>query len=255
MNHILKYNPQNIFILLSLITFLVNAHAQDVKEASLEQMGLVLGLDTIGLKTGDLVFFQGKSFDAVMTQIGTASLFTHVALVVMDQDDTPYLIHATPNNYNGVGIPVRNEAKTRAGIIYTKLADSFLSTNQGKTGFYKRIWIRKMNDSKVKRPATDELLDLYEKHKVLPFEKSKLRFILTAFDLNICNRDLLSLADTETLMCSELVFSILRELNLPIIKTQACNEYSPINIYHMTSHFYQQPIEYHFREGMFRLVD
>lgn len=217
------------------------------------QFRLVEDLDSLNLKTGDILFFQSIVFESIMVQIGTMSPFTHSAMVVNDSDGTLWLVHATGNDYKGKGASVRYEDKPRAGVILTRIEDSFLSTNKRKTGFYKRIWIRKLIEPRVKRPSTEDILNLYEKYKHIPFETSNYRFLLTAFDLRLFDKDLLSIEANKPIMCSEFIFKIMRELDFPISSKQAPNEHTPKDINRLIKHLYEQPLIYKFKNGMYHL--
>lgn len=243
---------RQVLILLLLIQASYMA-GQNSSDSLKHQFGLVNGLDTLGINTGDIVLFQSTTFDGTMTQIGTFSPFTHTAMVIKDQDGSLWITHATDNVYDGVGIPVKYEEQSRGGVILTRLKDSFLTITGGKKGFYKRIWILKMDDSKMTRPTPDNVLKKYFANKENPFESSKWRFILTAIDLRISGKDLISLPDTEKVMCSEYIFILMHELAYPIKNKQAPNEYTPKNIKSLIKAYYHEPLEFNFKDGSYHL--
>ena len=240
-------------VIFLLVIQVSNLAAQNSSDSLKHQFGLVDGLDTLGINTGDIVLFQSTTFDGTMTQIGTLSPFTHSAMVLKDQDGSLWITHATDNIYDGVGIPVKYEEQSRGGVILTRLKDSFLTITGGKKGFYKRIWIRKMDDTKMNRPTRDDILKLYISHKNKPFESSKWRFILSALDLNITGKDLLSKHDTEKVMCSEYIFILMQELSFPIETKEAPNEYTPKDISRLIKNYYHDALVFNFEDGMFRL--
>ncbi|RLD86571.1 MAG: hypothetical protein DRJ07_00425 [Bacteroidetes bacterium] len=240
------------FIILTLKSYHLSAQNKSISLDN-HQFRLVADLDSLDLKTGDILFFQSTVFDGIMVQIGTFSPYTHSAMVILDPNGTLWLAHATGNDYKGKGAPVRYEDQPRAGVILTRIEDSFLSTNKRKTGFYEKIWIRKLNESKMKRPSTEDILHLYEKYKYLPFETSNFRFILTALDLRLFGKDLFSIAANKSIMCSEFLFKVLSELDFPINSKQTPNEHTPKDIYRLISHLYEQPLIYVFKNGMYQL--
>jgi len=242
-----------IIILLLLLSQVVQVSSQIDSSSGPNIFRLVKGLDTLGLKTGDILFFKSKTFDAKMIQIGTLSPFTHSAMVVRQADGTILLTHATDNLYEGIGMPVIDEKESRGGVILTNVEDSFNSTDYAKSGYYKRIWIRKLDDSKIERPTSEEVLAVYDHYKIFPFETSKIRFILTTFDLRLFKRDLFSLPDNEPVMCSEYMTILFEELNMPFKLKQAQNEYTPANINKMINPFYGEAIVYKFKDGMYYL--
>ena len=216
-------------------------------------LGRVEGLDTLGLDTGDILFCQAKTFNGYMTQIGTCSPFTHSAMIVREEDGSLWLTHATDNDYHGQRMAVKGEPTGRSGVIYTRLKDIFVAARQGTNGYYKRIWIRRLDDTKGARPDPQMIKALYEAHKQLPFESSNWRFILTAFDLRLFGKDWLSVPDSETIMCSEYLSILLDELHLPVKRKQAYNEISPKRIYRMIDENWLPPLVYRFEDGMYRL--
>jgi len=238
-----------LFILLGSIT----SFAQ-LKKYKKFKLNLVEGLDTLGLQTGDLAFFQNTSFYGQMTQIGTLSPFTHSSMIVVAEDSSILLTHATNNDYGGFLIPVIGENKPRNGVILTRLGDLFASYDYGKTGAYKHIWIRKLKDSKIKRPNTKKVLQLYEKYKEHPFESSLLNFILSAFDLKIHNKDLLSFPADQEWMCSEYLCHLFVDLSFPFKFKEPPNETTPVDIYTLIGDFYEDPIIYEFQNGKYILI-
>ncbi len=216
--------------------------------------GLVDGLDTLGLKTGDLAFFQNTEFNGKVTQIGTLSPFTHSAMIVVDTGGDILLTHATNNNYDGYHIPVIGEKKSRNGVILTKLKDLFLSTNNKKSGFYKHIWIRKLKDSLISRPLAKKVLELYSKYKNHPFETSNLNFILSAFDLYVNGKDILSKPKDDKWMCSEYISHLFADLSFPIKLKEPPHETTPVDIYTQINDYYEYPVIYEFSNGKYRIV-
>lgn len=223
-------------------------------KASSVKLGLVSGLDTLGLKTGDMVFFQSMTFDAVMTQWGTLSPFTHSSMVVIDPDGTILLTHSTNNDYKGFVIPVIGEDHGRSGIILTRLDDLFISVDQGESGYYKHIWIRRMKESMMDRPERETILKLYHAYKHHPFETSNLRFILSAFDLNINGKDLLSLPPDSLWMCSEYMAHLFQDLSFPMQSNELPNETTPADIFRLVDGYYEEPVIYMFKDGKYQIT-
>jgi hypothetical protein len=215
--------------------------------------GLVDDLKYLGLETGDLLLFQSKTFNGIMTQIGTLSPYTHCALVIRNPDGSFWLTHSTDNDYYGSRIPVINEPNGRSGVVLTKLEDLFISTDGGETGFYTHIWIRKFDETWIKRPSEKLLFALYEKHKKHPFTKSKLRFILAALDFKLFEKDLLSLKNDETYFCSEYIHMLLEEAGIPVTDDQNGNEYTPKDIRNLEPYYDSKPIVFKFENGMYRI--
>ena len=215
--------------------------------------GLLDNPESLGLETGDLLLFQSKTFNGIMTQIGTLSPYTHCAIVIKNNDGTLWLTHSTDNDYHGHRIPVINEPNGRSGVVLTKLEDLFVSTDGGKTGFYTHIWIRKFDETWIKRPSEQLLLALYEKHRKSPFTKSKLRFILAALDFKLFEKDLLSLKNDETYFCSEYIHLLLEEAGIPITVDQKGNEYTPKDIRNLEPYYDSNPIVYKFENGIYRI--
>ena len=213
---------------------------------------LVEGLDTLDLNTGDILLFESKTFNGRMTRLGTLSPYTHAAMVVREADGSLWLTHATDNNYGGHPMPVRDEPVGRSGVILTRIEDIFISLDEKKTGFYKRIFIRKLDESKIPRPTREEVLALYEKYKDLPFETSEWHFILTALDLRLCGKDLLSVPDSETIICSEFMAMLFQDLSFPFTMHESLHEITPRNINRMINPYYLKAVVYRFRNGMYR---
>ncbi|MBK7093778.1 MAG: hypothetical protein IPH57_01435 [Saprospiraceae bacterium] len=235
---------------LLLSTVLAGQHDKNIPEFA---SGLVEDIDWLDLETGDLLLFQSKTFNGIMTQIGTVSPYTHCALVIRNPDGSLWLTHSTDNDYYGHKIPVINEPKGRSGIILTKLTDLFISTDGRETGFYKHIWIRKFDESWAERPSREKLLALYEKHKKYPFTKSKIPFIFSAIDFSILGYDLLSIPDDESFFCSEYLHHILKEAGYAITDDQAKNEYTPKDIRDLEPYYDAKTIVFIFENGMYRL--
>jgi len=238
-----------IFILIQLSHSLF---AQNVTNKENFRSGLVEGLDTLGLDTGDLLFAQSKTFNGIMTRIGTCSPYTHSAMVFKDKDSSLWLLHATDNNYHGNRMSVKNEEKGRAGVIMTRLEDIFITTDGGETGFYKSIRFRKLDDILINKPDREKLLAIYQKYREWPFESSKIRFVLSSTDLYIGNRDLLSIEADSAIMCSELVMKIFRESEMLIPEGQNDNEMTPKDVYQEIDDFYQDPIIFRFKNGKYQ---
>lgn len=216
----------------------------------------VIGLEELDLETGDLLFFQNKIFQGVLVNLGTLSHITHVAMVVKDPvDGSLWLTHATDNNYNGTGIPVRNENKPRDGVIMTRIKSSFICTPEKPTGFYKKIWVYKMDENRFKRPAAEQVIAFYEKNKHRRFETSSLRFFFSAYDLILLGTDMIAYEENDNRICSEYVHELLTELQFPVEQNQQPNEYTPGDICYMITPLYQIPQLFTFRDGAYRLTE
>ena len=247
------------FKIINLITLIVSGilisnpilSGQQQTKNSQFKTGLVNDLDNLDIETGDLVLFQSKTFNGIVTQIGTLSPYTHCAIVIKNPDGSIWITHSTDNDYNGNRIPIIHESGGRPGIILTKLEDMFLSINGAKSGFYHHIWIRKFDESWAERPKREDILEYYENHKSFPFTKSALRFTLSAFDLKLFGYDLLSLPDDETYFCSEYVHKLLKELGYPIDKKQKDNEYTPKDIRNLEPYYDMKPVVFQFKDGMY----
>lgn len=227
--------------------------AQGESQKKLFVTGLVEDLDKLDLMTGDLLLFQSKTFNGIMTQIGTLSPYTHCGIVIKNQDGSLFLLHCTDNDYYGNRIPLIDEDKGRSGIILTRLEDLFISTDGCKTGFYKHIWIRKFDDGWTKRPSAKKLMDLYKKTKKNSFTKSKPRFILAAFDFYIWGKDILSVSDDSTFFCSEFIHSLLLQCGIPVTDDQAINEYTPEDILYLEPYHDSKPVVFKFKNGLYRM--
>ncbi len=237
------------FLFLSNITLSSQTNTKNIIKR-----GLVDDLEKLGLHTGDLAFFQNKEFYGQLTQIGTLSPFTHSAMIVIDENNNILLTHATNNYYDGFVIPVIGEKKPRSGVILTRLDDLFLSTDNKISGFYKRIWIRKLKDSLITHPSAKAVLKLYKKYKDYPFETSSLNFILSTFDLYIDGKDVLSFAKDKKLMCSEYISYLFKELSFPIHLKELPRETTPVDIYTQINDFYDPPVIYEFENGKYHIV-
>jgi len=231
--------------------------AQHPGEFNAVSRGAVVGLDALDLKTGDLMFFQNTVIEGVIINLGTLSHLTHVAMVVKDPvDGSLWLTHATDNSYDdGVRIAARNESEPRDGVIMTRLQSCFQSKNEGESGFYKKIWVFKLNESLIKRPSSEEVLAFYEKNKHHRFETSELRFLFSAYDLNIFGKDWISFRKNENRICSEYVHQLLTELEFPVEQNQEHNEYTPGDICYIISPLYHQPALFTYREGAYSMTD
>ncbi|HHH52142.1 MAG TPA: hypothetical protein ENK91_00650 [Bacteroidetes bacterium] len=219
------------------------------------QTGLVLNLNSLDLKTGDMAFFQNQTFYGKLTQIGTLSPFTHTAMVVVSDSGEILLTHSTLNDYNGYSIPVIDKKESYSGTILTRFDDLFLSLDNGKSGFYKTIWIRKLKDSKLNRPTAKEILKLYSKYKNTPFEPSNLHFILSAFDLIIFHYDLLKSPNDNTFMCSEYIAHLFKDLSFPIHSKEPPREITPSDIYKLLGDYFEDPIVFGFKNGLYHIID
>jgi hypothetical protein len=223
------------------------------KKAELKKVlfGLVDDLDSLGLKTGDLLMFQSLTRDGIFTQIGTLSPYTHCALVIRNPDNSLCLLHATDNNFAGERMPVLFEEKSRNGVIMTTIQDPFISVDNGKSGFYKHIRVLRFDESWSERPSREVLLELYEKNKKHPFTASKVPFILSAFDLTFFGHDLISMPDDDSFFCSEFVHHILTEADIPIACDQKSNEYTPKDIRNLEPYQTANPIIFKFKNGKY----
>ncbi len=250
-------NSKNIFFSFCLILFSLfsnhNLFSQPEKNTNVIT-GIVDGLDSLGLQTGDMAFFQNTEFYGELTQIGTLSPFTHSAMIVVDSSGDILLTHATNNDYDGFFIPVIGEKKPRSGVILTKLKDLFLSIDNNKSGFYKHIWIRKLKDSLVSRPFAKKVLKLYYKYKDHPFETSSLNFILSTFDLFINGKDVLTYSKDNKWMCSEYISYLFKDLSFPIKLKEPPHETTPVDIYMQINDYYEDPIIYEFANGKYHIV-
>lgn len=246
----LKYNLFISALLLLLSTVLAGQNDNSDTQFT---TGHVEDIDRLGLETGDLMLFQSKTFNGIMTQIGTMSPYTHCALVIRNPDGSLWLTHSTDNDYYGNRIPVINELQGRPGVILTRLEDLFVSTDGGETGFYKTIRIRKFDDTWTERPDRKMLLELYEKYKKHKFTKSKLRFVLAALDFDLLGKDILSLPDDDTYFCSEYVHHLLIEAGYPVKNDQMGNEYTPRDIRNLEPYYDSKPVVFKFENGMYRI--
>lgn len=214
--------------------------------------GLVDHLDTFGFKTGDLVLFQSLTRDGIYTQIGTGSPYTHSALIIKNEDDSLWLLHATDNEFAGQRIPVLFEKGGRSGVILTKMEDSFLSSSYGKRGFYRHIRVLTFDEDWVPRLSKENLMEIYHQYKSFPFTSAKLPFILSAFDSHIGRRDILSVNDDSSFFCSEFVHFILVQLGYPVDNRQKHHEYTPNDIRHLRPYRYSRPVIFNFDDGLYR---
>ncbi len=205
-------------------------------------------LTGLNLQTGDLILFESHTFNARMTQLGTLSPYSHSGLVIRDYDGSLWLTHATDNDYDGFHLNIPGEDVSRGGVIMTRLKDSFLSS-----GFYKRIYLVRWDERWASRPQGQDLRMLYQKYKDLPFEESKMRFILAAFDLQICERDLLAFPDMNTLFCSEYLVHLLSDLQLLGSLHQEPNEFTPLDVRQLPPFGGNDAIVFEYNEGAFSI--
>ena len=249
---------KNIFFILLLITFLfanVYIFAQsETRKYTILKTRLVDSLENLNLHTGDMAFFQNQTFNGKMTQIGTLSPFTHSAMIVVTDNGDILLTHATLNDYNGYAIPVIGEEKPRTGTILTRLDNLFLSVDNLKSGYYKHIWIRKLKDSKIIRPTSEEVLKLYQKYKDYPFESSNLNFVLSALDVFLFNHDIFLSPNNKTFMCSEYISYLFKDLSFPIQPKQPPRETTPADIYLLLDDYYDYPIIFEFKNGKYQII-
>lgn len=222
-------------------------------DASLRyRFGLVEHLDTLDLKTGDIFLFQSMTFNGRMIQLGSCAPFTHVAMVIKNPDGTYWITHSTDNEFYGTGIPVLFEEEWRSGVILTRLEDSFISTDAAKTGFYKTIWLCRFNE-KTERPDRDSILKIYDEHKHFPFEKSKIRFALAAFDLKLFGFDLLQLPSNNAMFCSEYFTIILDRLGIRTGAEQSPDELTPTDVRNFIPYRDSPLIPFKFIDGKYRI--
>lgn len=213
--------------------------------------GLVDSLEYLDLKTGDLAMFQSLTDNGILTQIGTLAPYTHCAIIIKNEDGQLLLLHTTDNDFAGERIPVLGETETRNGVILTKFQNSFISTNSGKSGFYRRVWILPFDDSWAARPTNKELFEMYKKTKRYPFTKSKIPFIFSVFDLSLVGHDFLSIPDDHTMFYSEFVHLILKVLKIPVTYDQKGNEYTPKDIRNLEPYQKATPIIFKFKNGKY----
>ena len=212
---------------------------------------LVDSLEYLDLKTGDLMMFQSLTRDGIFTQIGTLSPYTHCALMIRNPDSSLWLLHATDNNFAGERMPVLFEEKSRNGVIMTTIQDPFISVNNGKSGFYKHIRVLRFDESWSERPSREVMLELYEKNKKHPFTSLNFPFFLSAFDLTFFGYDLISMPDDDSFFCSEFVYHILTEADIPIARDQKSNEYTPKDIRNLEPYETAIPIIFKFKNGKY----
>lgn len=199
------------------------------------------------------MLFQSLTRDGIFTQIGTLSPYTHCALIIKNPDSSLWLLHATDNNFAGERMPVLFEDMPRNGVILTRLEDSFISVDYGRTGFYKHIRILRFDDAWSEKPDREALLRLYEINKKRPFTQSKIPFILSAFDLSFFSHDLISMPEDETVFCSGFVHHVLKEAGIPVTNDQKGNEYTPKDIEQLEPYCNAIPLIYKFKKGLYRL--
>lgn len=243
-----------LFLVSFVIFFTLFPSRVSSQELTPWQTGLVDGLDTLGLDTGDLLFTQSMTFDGVMTQFGTCSPFTHSAMIVRDTSDILWLLHATHNDYHGHRMPVWNEETGRSGVIISRIVDMFNSTDGGESGCYKHIWIRKLKTNRTLRPERDTLFSIYQKYREFPFETSNWQFILSAFDLKLFGKDVLLAKTDNLIMCSELLTLIFRRTQMPFLSTQTPSEVTPKDIFRVMDEWYEKPIVFGFKEGKYIIL-
>ncbi|MGB1206725.1 MAG: hypothetical protein ACPG5B_13825 [Chitinophagales bacterium] len=185
-------------------------------------------LDTTQLKNGDLVFFGGRTKQAIVIRIATASPYTHVGMVMVNPDDgSIWLTHATSNNYKGYFLPIYGETEDREGIILTRLRDSFYDTR----GEYRVAKITSMNVPNEQRPSFAQLFERYQNYKDRLFESKIKRFALSAFDLNLFGMDFFqNPSTTDSFFCSEYLMQVLRDLKIMPHIAKSLSEYTPADL-------------------------
>lgn len=222
---------------------LVSAIFSSIQEVACQGMVLVdpieretfhsLLVDSLDIRTGDMVLFKSVHLASRLTQFGTFSPFSHCGMILRDEEDNLWITHATDNNYEGYMLPVKDEPVPRGGVIITRLEDSFF-----QNGYYPRIYIYKLDEELVQRPTYDQVEAMYQKYKHHEFEVSVLRFVLASFDLDLFHIDLLSLPDHPKIFCSEYQIYLLEDLGLLTDPLEAPNEYTPKDISNLT--FYRR---------------
>lgn len=241
-----------LIIFLIVLYFSGITSGETCKDTSKIKMGMVNSLDSLELKTGDLAFFQSKTFNGKMIQLGTFSPFTHSAMIVVLEDGTLGLVHATDNDYAGFRIPLINESR-RNGVILTKLEDLFISKDDAETGYYKGIWIRKLDTLVYKRPDPDNILKFYESVRHYPFEPSNWQFILSAFDLTINNKDRLHAKNDEKIMCSEFLSLLMIAIDFPIAFPEDPCETTPKDMFSLSKRTHPDVVKYQFKDGKYQI--
>lgn len=203
-------------------------------------------LEGLNIQTGDLILFEGHTFNARMTQLGTLSPFSHSGMVIREEDGSLWLTHATDNDYDGYHLSIPGEKGIRGGVLLTLLENSFLNS-----GFYRRIYLVRWDEGWAPRPVGPVLVDLYQKYKNFPFEQSKMRFILAAFDLRVLGNDLFSFPDTPPIFCSEYLYTLLQDMQFPVGNDQPPNEITPKDIRHMPPYQSMESVVLQYRKGTF----
>lgn len=201
-------------------------------------------IDSLNVQTGDMVLFKSKHLASRLTQFGTFSPFSHCGMVVRDETDHLWITHATDNIYEDYRLPVKEEQSPRGGVILTRLEDSFF-----QNGYYRKIFIYKLDDIHFKRPTKEQVLHIYEKYKHFPFEESPVRFTFASFDVALFGYDLLSFPEHEQIFCSEYQVHMLSELGLLTELTEAPNEYTPKDISNLVFYQYYTPTVFRYQRS------
>jgi len=222
----LKYFTLSILLYAFFATPLSANNGKELKLTSYAQ------IDTTKLKTGDLVFFGGRTKTAIVIRLATASPYTHVGMVLVNPDDgSIWLTHATSNNYRGYFLPIYGETEDREGIILTRLRDSFYKTK----GEYRVAKIMSMNLSDEERPSFDDLFERYQHYKNRLFEPKIKRFALSAFDFHILGMDLMqNPSTTDSFFCSEYLMQVLYDLEMMPHTAKSLSEYTPVDLTHLS---------------------
>ena len=220
-----KYFLFFIFLYTYSSSFIFGKNDKELKLSS------YVDLDTTKLQNGDLVFFGGRTKQAIVIRIATASPYTHVGMVLVNPDDgSIWLTHATSNNYKGYFLPIYGETEDREGIIRTRLKDSFYDTR----GEYRVAKITSMNVPDEQRPSFAQLFERYQNYKHKLFEPKIKRFALSALDLKLFGMDFLqNPSTTDSFFCSEYLMQILYDLEMMPHTSKPLSEYTPADLTHL----------------------
>ena len=182
-------------------------------------------IDTTQFQTGDVVacITPNKDFKGLLTKIGTASRFTHVAMIWRNPaDNSLWLMHSTPNDKHLIAY---GEQTPRSGIILTPMREVIAS------GHYKMVIVYPLQQV-ARQLINAQLLDIYNQYKHIPFESHVMQFILAGADVEIFGHDMLqNKTDKSELFCSEYLAYALQLLGLIELENQKmAAEYSPKEI-------------------------
>lgn len=171
----------------------------------------------IGIKSGDIGFIEGYTFQAKILKGISRCPFTH-AFLFLEMDDNMYVLESKRGGVKGINDFLSKREKD--GISLTLVDKRFSDVREGCS-----IGIRKIT-RKFNEEQNRIVFKTYCKHHDKPFEKNKSEMIYSWYDGPWgTNKE-----DISTFFCSEWVIFCLKEVGL--LKTKKpCNEFTPGDLF------------------------